>query len=216
MMGEAGRIHSGARSGVRAGLPGFTLLEVVVAVAIFAVVAALAWGGLDRIARAKQVIDEQSRQLLALQQAIGQLERDLRQAAPRPVRDGSGLELPALLGGGDGIELTRYVGGGGWDRQAPALERVGWRCAEGRLQRLRWVVLDRTATTQVDVEDRVEGVGQCRWRFLTGGVVLERWPMSGDAEPPERLPAGVELRFELDGEGEYRRVLELPAASGAP
>lgn len=195
---------------------GFTLLEVVVAVAIFSVVAALAWGGLDRIAHAKQVIDAQSQNFLALQQAMGQLERDVRQAAARPVRDGSGLELPALLGAGPGIELTRFVGGGGWDRQAPALERVAWRCEDGRLQRLRWIVLDRTAGTPVEVEDRVEGTGACRWRFLSGGVVLERWPITGDAGAPEFLPDAVEFSFEIEGEGEYRRVLELPDGSGMP
>lgn len=208
-------MRPGGRHG-RARRRGFTLIEVVVAVAIFSVVAALAWGGLDRIARAKQVIDERSRHFTALQQALGQLERDLRQAAPRPVRDASGTELPALLGGGPGIELSRFVGAGGWERQAPALERIGWRCEDGRLQRLRWVVLDRTAGTQVEVEDRVEGVAQCRWRFLSGGVALEHWPMAGDAESPERLPAGVELSFELEGEGEYRRVLELPDGSTMP
>lgn len=200
----------------RVGARGFTLLEVVVAVAIFAVVAALAWGGLDRITRAKQVIDAQSRQFMALQQAIGQLERDFRQAAPRPVRDASGLELPALLGGVDDVELTRFVGAGGWDRQAPALERVGWRCEADRLQRLHWVVLDRTAGTQVQVEDRVEGVSLCRWRYLVDGVPLERWPMAGDAEPPGRLPDAVEFRFEVEDGGEYRRVLELPRGSAAP
>lgn len=195
---------------------GFTLLEVVVAVAIFAIVAALAWGGLDRIARAKQVIDEQSARFASLQQAIGQLERDIRQAAPRPVRDGSGLELPALLGGAAGVELTRFVGGGGWERSAPALERVAWRCEQGRLQRLRWSVLDRTAGSQVEVEDLIEGIGECRWRFLFGGAVLERWPMAGGDPDPARLPAGVELVFELDDEGSYRRVLELPPGSGMP
>ena len=196
------------------GASGFTLLEVVVAVAIFSIVAALAWGGLDRIARAKQVIDAQSGQWQDLQQAMGQLERDIRQAAPRPVRDANGLELPALLGSGSGVELTRFVGTGGWDRHAPALERIAWRCEGERLQRLRWIVLDRTAATQVEVEDRLEGVSRCRWRYLSGGVPLESWPMAGDAEPPDRLPAGVEFRFELEDGGEYRRVLELPAGRG--
>lgn len=198
------------------GSRGFTLIEVVVAVAIFAVVAAMAWGGLDRIVRAKQVIDEQSQQFRALHQAMGQFERDIRQAAARPVRDGSGLELPALVGGGSGIELTRFVGSGGWDREAPALERVGWRCEEGQLQRLRWDVLDRTPGSQVRVEARLEGVSECQWRFLVAGVALERWPAAGDEERPERLPSGIELRFALEGEGEYRRVLELAGGGEAP
>src|SRR3546814_17201668 len=116
---------------------GFSLLEVLVALAIFAVVAALAWGGLDTLARARHTLDAERERLGELQLTIAQLERDLRQAVARPVRDGVGAELPALLGQDSAIEVTRLAPGGGWQTPLPALERVGWRCSDGEFQRQR-------------------------------------------------------------------------------
>jgi len=69
---------------------GFSLLEVLVATAIFAVVAALAWGGLDAVARQRRALDDEARQWQQLQRAITRVERDLRQALPLPQVAGDG------------------------------------------------------------------------------------------------------------------------------
>lgn len=212
-MRPAARRRNGGRHGSAPPL-GFTLIEVVVSLAVFAVVAALAWGGLDRLLRAREVIDSQTASMAALQQAMGRYERDVRQAALRPVRDAAGEPLPALRGSADGLELTRLVGEGGWVREAPALERVAWRCEDGRLQRLRWPVLDRSGGTQPVIEDLLEGVFDCRWRFLDAQGEQAVWPLPGGTPETAGLPRGVEWRFRLEGSGELRRVLELAWVAG--
>lgn len=188
---------------------GFSLLEVLVAVAVFAVVAVLAWGGLDTLARSRAQLAEQAESLTALQRAVGRLERDLRQAAPRPVRDADGGTLPALRGSAEGVELTRYAPSGGWESPVPALERLAWRCRDGRLERWRWPVLDRAPDTRAQIETALENVHDCRWRYFDGFNRLERWPP--EASETQRLPQAVEVRFTREGEGDYRRVLELVA-----
>jgi len=77
---------------------GFTLLEVVVAVALFAVVSTLAYGGLAAVLRSREQLSEASAQLAQLQLAMQMFERDVRSAVLRPVRDGYGEVLPALMG----------------------------------------------------------------------------------------------------------------------
>ena len=77
---------------------GFTLVEMLVAVAIFALASALAYGGLSALTRARSQLEQQNERLGRLQFAIGLIERDLRSAAPRAVRDNYGAPLPALSG----------------------------------------------------------------------------------------------------------------------
>lgn len=186
---------------------GLTLLELLVAVAIFAVVGALTWGGLQTLARTRAQLAEEGQRLAALQAAVGQFERDLRQAVARPARDGSGQPLPVLLGSGVQLEFTRLLGHGGWERPGAPLERLGWRCHDGRLQRLRWSAVDRAPQTPVLSEDMLEEVEDCRFAYRAGVRTGDRWP-SQDRDFL-RLPAAVELRFVHRG-GEYRRLLLLP------
>lgn len=188
---------------------GLTLLELLIAVAIFATVAALAWGGLETLARTHHALDAQSARFGALQRGVGRLERDLRQAAPRPIRDTDDRIRAALLGTADGVELSRYAPAGGWQTASPAIERVAWRCADETLRRSRWPVLDRSGSARVVEEDVIDGVSACRWHWLDSrGRSVDRWPPVG--APPELLPRGAEVTLTLAGIGEIRRVIELP------
>lgn len=67
----------------RPATPGFTLVELLVAVAVLAIVAVLGWRGLDGIIRSRQALTEQMDQTRGLQLAFAQLQSDLEQLAPR-------------------------------------------------------------------------------------------------------------------------------------
>ncbi len=200
---------------------GMSLLELLVAVAIFAIVAALAWGGLDALARQRAVLDARIAETDALQRAIGQLGRDLQQAAPRPARGGDGRVLPALLGDGDGLELSVLRPPAGWSGGS-GVERVAWRCGPDGLTRARGPLAPRPGAPAPEALPAIAGAGACRWRFLdAAGRALPAWPPREAA--PDALPRAVELRLRLPGpeadaggraaEGpEIRRVFELPDA----
>ena len=66
---------------------GFTLLELMVAVAVLAVMGAIAYQGLASMARAAGATQEASDRYGSLTFAMSMLERDLRGAIPRGVRD---------------------------------------------------------------------------------------------------------------------------------
>ena len=66
---------------------GFTLLEILVAMAIFSIVAYMAYGGFSAVLKQQQIVEENSARLRAVQFAVRQLDSDFRQVQPRPARE---------------------------------------------------------------------------------------------------------------------------------
>lgn len=186
---------------------GFSLLELLVAVAIFGLAAALAYGGLNGLLRTRTELDRQSQRLQALQFAIGLIERDVRAAVARPVRDAYGVPLPAFEASGSRLELSRIGHANALDQPRAEIERVVYQLDGEELQRLRFAVLDRAPGSTPEVQPLLEAVRRIEFRLLdAAGREHDRWP------PPsgELMPRAVELRLGTDDFGEIRRLLELP------
>lgn len=187
---------------------GFTLLELLVALAIFAVVAALAWGGLDAVARTQRGLERAGTELAQLQRAIGHFERDVRQAVPRPIRTESGEVEPALLGSADRLDLSVWRAAASESHASPGVQRASWRCRDGQLQRSQWGALDRTGATPLRETVELTQLAHCQFRYVaTDGTRSDRWPVPGTSG--QLLPGGVELSFGVAGPGEFRRLVEL-------
>jgi general secretion pathway protein J len=187
---------------------GFSLVELLVAVALFGLASALAYGGLDALVRSRAQLDQQARQLQALQFAVGLLERDLRAALERPVRDGYGAPLPAFDLAPGRLELSRGGFANALAQPRAEIERVGYRLERGALQRLRYAVLDRAPDTVPELQALLEEVEGFELRALDReGREHPRWPPGRE---PAGLPAAVEVRLRVAGIGDVRRLLELP------
>jgi general secretion pathway protein J len=187
---------------------GFTLLEVVVSVALFAIIAALAYGGLDSVLRARAQMAEQAGLLARLQFAVGQIERDLRAIADRPVRDAQGQSQPALFGTSTGFELSRHGYANALGAARAEIERAAYRRQQQRLLRLRWSALDRAPGSRPEESELLSGVSDFRLRYFgRNGREYDRWPAPGNTE---LRPRRVEVEIEVEGLGRIRRLLELP------
>ncbi|SUD53922.1 general secretion pathway protein J [Ectopseudomonas oleovorans] len=73
---------------------GFTLLELLIAIAIFALLGLATYRMLDSVLSADAVTREHERQLRELTRALSAFERDLRQVTVRPIRDAFGDAQP--------------------------------------------------------------------------------------------------------------------------
>lgn len=197
----------------RAHRGGFTLLELLVAIAVFAVVATLAWRGLDVLARGALQLDEAAGRLARVQRGIDLLARDVRQAVDRPVRDAEGRPLAALLGEAHALELTRAGHGNALAQPRAELERVRWRRVDEALVRERWPVLDRGDRRAPTADPLLDGVTALDLRYFgSDGRSHASWPPPRSTDAG--LPRAVELRVTLADYRELRRVLELTAPAG--
>lgn len=192
---------------------GFTLLELLIAIAVFAIMAALAYGGLSSVLRARETTAAAASRLRALQQTMLLLGRDLDQALPRSIRDQYGDVKPALYGGADWIEFTH----GGWANPTGALrselQRVAYTVRDKKLVRDNWQVLDRAPDSKPYEATLLGGVKSLALRYLdANGAWQESWPpQQQQSTTPQQLPLprAVEVTLDLDHWGTVTRLFRL-------
>jgi general secretion pathway protein J len=207
---------------MRARARGFSLIELVVALAVFAALAAAAYGGLASVARTRGELQVKQDRLAAIVRAVTILERDLRQAVSRPVRGNArGESIAALIGGADRIELTRLGFANPRAEPRSHLERVVYAIDANALRRGRYAVLDRAPDSAPAVSALLGDVDALRFRYLgIDGVWRAAWPPAGanDVDTLAELPRAIEFRISTRDTGELRRIVELPSriASVAP
>jgi len=212
---------------IRARASGFTLLEVLVAVGIFALFSAMAYGSLLRILDTRDRLETERDYWRTLSLSLMQIEDDLAQARQRTVRGPDGLtDLPAFRGqavdsralGEPSLEFTR----GGQvvlgDGARSDMQRVGYQLREGTLSRLVWPALDRPPVSEPRELPLLEHVEEMRVRFYDKpsaqqpGRWVNAWPATTQTGAPmanDVLPAAVELTLKIEGRGEIVRVFQV-------
>lgn len=195
---------------------GFTLIEVLVALAIFAILAALAYGALGQTLASAEILNDRMDRLQALQRTMRIISEDFLQLSPRPVRDELGDSLGASLEtdfqSGFAIELTH----GGWNNPVVlprgTLQRAAYRIEDGELVRYHWRVLDRTFNNEPIGVTLLDDVETVLFRFLQANDEwTEQWPPQTQAGPQgaRMRPRAVEIILTLTNEGQITRLLEI-------
>jgi len=194
---------------------GFTLLEVLVAVGIFALFSVMAYGSLLRMLDTRDRLEAEREFWRSLALTFEQMSDDLSQARPRTVRDIFGNPLPALRGqpvderalGEPSLEFTRggrLVFG---KVTYSDLQRVGYRLQDGTLSRLTWAELDRPTKSDPSAQPLLEHVSDLRLRFYAPAAGwMDQWPATN---PLTALPAAVEISFTIEGHGQFLRIFRV-------
>lgn len=194
---------------------GFTLVEVLVALLIFAILASAGVALLSFSVRAQAATGAKLDDLAALNRTLSILSADLAQASARETRDEAGTPVPAFIGeaSGEAQPMLRLVRGG-WtnlDRQPrPGVQKVAYRLDGGVLQRLAWPQLDGAAPLPPGpLLDRVRAV-RLRYRFR--GAWSDRWDGGGGVA----LPQALELRVQRTSGAEYRQLFLVGSGYAPP
>ena len=183
---------------------GFTLLELLVAISIFAVISLGGYQMLRSLMDTQERVEGQARFQAQLNLALAIIGRDFKQLAHRPIQDLHGEPREALVLGGEHIaELTRA----GWRnpgaRPRSRLQRVAYTIdyQTGALRRRFWLALDPAQDSQPVEETLLTEVQDFQVRPLLpeAGAGQDAWP-----------PAAVEVAITSSRLGEVRRVFPLP------
>ncbi len=200
---------------------GVTLLELLVALAVFAVIGVAAYTALFSVLDARSATERQSQRLTAVQRSVGALSDDLRQIVDRPVRALQPAQQAPLLaqpGQAALIEFTR----GGWpnpaDLERSTLARVQWTLDDGRLRRYAQARPDARPDPEPTRRVYLREVASVEFRFLDGEAEWrDQWPPlnTGPGPAAVALPRAVEFTLELEDWGEIRRLIAVAPGSGA-
>jgi len=169
---------------------GFTLIEILVALAILALTAVLAWQATVALVDGEVRLTSEATRWRALDQAFARLEADLRQAQPRAVRTSTGVEAPWIgateAHGGSAIVFTRA--GPEFDNEpGSAGQRIAYRVREGALEVVYWPTLDRSRDEST-VYRLVDGVAGFRVEhYASTGQWMTAWPRFGEAPLPRAV-----------------------------
>ena len=197
---------------------GLTLIELLIAMAIFSILAVLSYGGLATVLDSSRAIGTESQRLATIQRAFLRIGRDVEQATPRTIRDAFGDQQPALHNRADSyeglqtiIELTvagrRVLPG----ETRSNLQRISYALRDGVLLRLSWPVLDRAQDTEAHESIILEGIDDLTLRYLNEeGVWLTEWAENNDsALAVQSLPRAIELNIKLENWGSLRRIYRV-------
>lgn len=168
---------------------GFTLVEMLVSLAIFSLIAMIATAMTASATRSFAASGGILNSLSELDQTRRILAADLGQAAPRTSLGADGTPMPAFTLTPHGFVLVRRLGG---DVQ-PALEKVAWGVVDGQLLRQPFPAIDLAPPGAPLV--LLTGVSSVRIRVADEQGWRDDW-----APPsPDELPRAVELTLARAG-----------------
>ena len=183
---------------------GFTLLEVLVAIGVFSVVAMVSYTTLDTYLDQRERLTVHYGKLERLQRLFILLERDIQFATRRSVRVDGDTE-PAIVGEEGSSLLTLTVAQPDvTSATGVSLKRVQWRREGEQLIREQWDMLDRSGRSnpaELLVSDEVTDIALEFWVYSRGSDVDTRSSLEVD-----EFPSGIEVSVTLDSGVQYRRL----------
>jgi general secretion pathway protein J len=197
---------------------GFTLIELMIAIAIFSFLATAMYTGIRQIVAEREILLQRTTELNDLQRAVRYLNTDFTQLHPRDVRDELGRDRVAALSSDPSQEFALQLSRDGWRNPAQAargsLQRVQYRLEDEVLIREYWPVMDHMLGAEVRQLELLKDVEKFEIAYLDESLEWQTdWPPAADTAQTTSttsLPVAIRYRLTLKGFGEIERLVELP------
>ena len=188
---------------------GFTLIEMLVALSLFAAIAAIGVGLLRSSVDTQDAVQTRLKAMGGVNRLRAVMANDLAQAVQRSTRGPAGEAVPAFVGSSTGFAFV-HGGAAALDGSPrPAVERVAYALVGGEWRRATQPMLDGTA---LNAGDRLLGdvAVVVRYRDASGN-----WGESWNSEPGASLPRAVEVQVARSGR-EALKMMFLTAPTLPP
>jgi len=202
---------------------GFTLLEVLIAIGITAMIGLGSWQILNSAIRTSDATQSRLEELNALQKTMLIMARDFQQLAPRSIRDEYGDYQNAFNTKSDfyRLEFSRVGWRNPMEDTRSTIQRVAYELDQDKLIRHYWSVLDRSHDSDSVSRTLIDGVEDMSFRFRneSGGWVTA-WPpessgSSSGAAPVDprfvvnQMPTAIEITLNFKQFGAITRLFDL-------
>ena len=189
-------------------MPGFTLIELLIALLILSVMALMSYRGLGAVLDAREHVSQETEKWRRVAAFVSRFERDIKLAAPRPVRTTSEI-LPAWSGNpnlsaGPLLEFSRFASAEDLERS----RRIGYHLNERQeIELWVWSALDIAPGALPERYPVLPAVADFVLQyFSTSQAWGDKWP---PAAADTSIPLAVRLRIVLMSGEEISRVFGL-------
>jgi general secretion pathway protein J len=193
---------------------GFTLVELLVALAIFAVMSGFAYRGLNALLDSREALAKESRKWRDIALFVGRVERDLAAVLPRRATASTGTLLAPVSSAIDGtgmpgLALSR-AGSMLAANASAGPQRVAYRLREGSVERFLWESVDAAPRDDPQPTPLLADVASLSFRFLdpANSEWHASWGLPGHAV--DKVPAAVEMTLVLASGERIVRLVDLP------
>ncbi|QDP72766.1 type II secretion system protein GspJ [Legionella israelensis] len=197
-------------------LTGFTLLEVLIALAVFAILATITSTALYDAFNTREKLNKQADRLNQLQLAMSLIENDSKQITERPVRSNEMRLFPVFLGTERYVEFTRDgIANPIGQEKRSTLKRIALICQGNQLLRRSWAVLDPVNHNIYEDKILLDNVNKCQLKYLNQNLqVLSEWREKAvnQNQKKEPLPKAIQLNLNLNDWGEASLLFIIPEA----
>lgn len=189
---------------------GFTLIEILVAVAVFGFLAAASFTTLNSVLKTREFNDNATESLRQLQMSMTILQRDFMQLTDTSINDEYGDPLPPIYTPTDNSSLVEFTHSG-WhnpaNRPRSNLQRVAYVLEDGKLYREYWPQLHRGRELQPIRAVLLKNVEEVEFEFLDENKERwqEQWPPPNLDQAPG-LPIATRITITFKDETQIIRL----------
>lgn len=195
-------------------MKGFTLIEILIALAVFAILSAMTALSMSHAFNTRERVSQQIDRLSEIDFSITRMNRDANQITARPVRDEQMRLKPAFIGQDNYMEFTRsgLTNPNAFEKRA-TLKRIAFLCNKNELVRRSFARLDSASAHAYEDKVLISHLKSCAFTYLTPqNQWSDQWLNITNTRQntPQSLPKAVQISLRLADLGKLSLVFVIP------